>query len=115
MDTDSQPFMIVNIVGSGLVIVELPFVEVFKINLWQSAQLSEFQGCCVRKCTNFKKMKWPMAFMTSFLATSLLLFYFGGIGTIDCVWEDSVLLSFKYLVNTSCIQEFHLNMTASQN
>lgn len=33
MDMDSQSFMIVSIVGSGLMIVEFPFIEVLKINL----------------------------------------------------------------------------------
>lgn len=34
---------------------------------------------------------------------------------LSTITFNSIILSFKYLVNSSCIQEPHLNMAASQN
>ena len=87
-------------------IVEFPFVDVLDIiNLWQSAQLSEFSGYYERKCTNFKKMKWLKAFVTSF-SGHLFPCCFSALKGLEklTVWDDSVLTVFQsHIKQVSCL------------
>lgn len=94
--------MMVKIVGSRLMIVEFPFLEVLKISLWQPEKPWVFRD--IKKENVLISEIWndPWLSWIPFLATCFLLpFSSGGIRIVDCLgW-------FSLTVYLSCIKQVY--------